>query len=164
MHRLGDFSWTPTEGQGPGLFTVIVRATDQTGAFDTEVINIEVCEVNLAPSLAVLPDIDLRPGDSWQASASGSDPTCPFRIPPTAAPAMTRMSTIDGSHTDRQASHPRIIDPTTTALASRHPLAFNNRVITSESPRASRRSRPLPNVTIPEMVERTIAITAGGSR
>ncbi len=60
----GAFLWTPTEAQGPNSYTVVVRATDSSGAFDTEDITINVLEVNLAPVLAALPDVDLRPGDS----------------------------------------------------------------------------------------------------
>ncbi len=53
----GNFSWTPTEAQGPGVFTFTVKATDNgTPAFsDEEEITVTVKEVNAAPVLAGVP-------------------------------------------------------------------------------------------------------------
>ena len=164
----GEFSWTPTEGQGPGTFTVIVRATDRSGAFDTEAIDIEVQEVNLAPSLVALPDVDLRPGDTWQASASASDPDLPVNTLTYAlaagAPAGLTIDSRTGAirftapSTDRQATYPVTVivrDNGSPSLSASR--SFNIRV-------TAQRTAPvldvLPNITIPEMVERTITIAA----
>ena len=54
----GVFSWTPTEQQGPGVYTVTVRVTD-TGfpaLSDFETFTITVNEVNLAPTANAGPD------------------------------------------------------------------------------------------------------------
>ena len=164
----GEFSWTPTEGQGPGIFTVIVRATDRSGASDTEAIDIEVQEVNLAPSLVALPDVDLRPGDTWQASASASDPDLPVNTLTYAlaagAPAGLTIDSRTGAmrftapSTDRQATYPVTVivrDNGSPSLSDSR--SFNIRV-------TAQRTAPvldvLPNITIPEMVERTITIAA----
>ena len=49
----GAFSWTPTEGQGPGSFTFTVRASD--GALDSDrSLTVTVNEVNVAPVLAAI--------------------------------------------------------------------------------------------------------------
>ncbi len=47
----GVFAWTPSEGQGPGVYTVTVRVTDDGSPAldDAETITITVNEVNVAP-------------------------------------------------------------------------------------------------------------------
>jgi len=45
----GAFSWTPTEAQGPGVYTVTFRVTDLAGATSSQTISIAVNEVNTAP-------------------------------------------------------------------------------------------------------------------
>jgi hypothetical protein len=45
----GDFSWTPTEAQGPGSYTFDVVVTDNTSLEDRETITVTVAEVNQAP-------------------------------------------------------------------------------------------------------------------
>src|SRR5439155_53378 len=73
----GVFSWTPTEAQGPGSYSITVRATD-TGVpalSDSETITVTVNEVNTAPVLNPLNNItnyELLP-ISFTASASDSD-------------------------------------------------------------------------------------------
>ena len=54
----GEFNWTPTEEQGPGVYTVTVRVTDSSvpALEDWETIQITVCEVNVAPVLAYVGD------------------------------------------------------------------------------------------------------------
>jgi VCBS repeat-containing protein len=49
----GAFTWTPTEAQGPGVYPVTVRVTDNgtPNLSDFELIQITVNEVNLAPTL-----------------------------------------------------------------------------------------------------------------
>src|SRR5207249_4426581 len=52
----GAFSWTPTEAQGPGNYSITVRVTDNgTPAMsDFETIQVVVNEVNVAPVLAAI--------------------------------------------------------------------------------------------------------------
>jgi VCBS repeat-containing protein len=73
----GAFTWTPTEAQGPGVYPVTVRVTDDgTPALDDfETIQITVNEVNNAPVLGAIGD---RSGDeltliSFTATATDSD-------------------------------------------------------------------------------------------
>ncbi|MEZ0208577.1 MAG: tandem-95 repeat protein, partial [Candidatus Paceibacterota bacterium] len=51
----GDFSWTPTEAEGPAVYTATITATDGTST-DSETFMITVSEVNLAP---VTPNLTL---------------------------------------------------------------------------------------------------------
>jgi VCBS repeat-containing protein len=71
----GQFSWTPTEAQGPGTYNFTVRASD--GVDNTDVnISITVNEVNAAPALSNVPasaTIDELAAYSFTASATDSD-------------------------------------------------------------------------------------------
>jgi|GEM_PF-1379179 len=73
----GVFTWTPTEAQGPGTYSITVRATD-TGlpaASATRTFSVQVGEVNAAPVLDALADLTVFEGVavSFQASASDAD-------------------------------------------------------------------------------------------
>ncbi|MDA8744149.1 tandem-95 repeat protein [Rubripirellula amarantea] len=45
----GNFSWTPSEADGPGTYTFSVVVADGNGGTDSEVITVTVGEVNVAP-------------------------------------------------------------------------------------------------------------------
>jgi len=49
----GDFTWTPTEADGPGVYSITVRVTDNGSPVlsDSETIQVTVAEVNAAPTL-----------------------------------------------------------------------------------------------------------------
>ncbi|MEZ6092322.1 MAG: putative Ig domain-containing protein [Pirellulaceae bacterium] len=49
----GRITWTPQETQGPGVYNVVVRATDSTGLFDLETFTISVAEVNPATTFTI---------------------------------------------------------------------------------------------------------------
>lgn len=49
----GRIRWTPTEAQGPGVFNVRVRVTDQAGLFDLETFTIGVAETNPATDFSL---------------------------------------------------------------------------------------------------------------
>lgn len=164
----GVFSWTPTEAQGPGSFTVVVRATDSTGAFDTESVRIEVLEVNLAPVLAPIADVDLRPGDQWVASASASDPDLPANQLTyslgSGAPAGLTIDSRTGAmrftapSTDRQSVYPVTVtvrDNGSPALSASR--SFTIRVTAQ---RTAPVIEPILDQSTPEMTEKVIRITA----
>jgi hypothetical protein len=70
----GVFNWTPTEAQGPGSYTFLVRVTDGVDHTDAA-ITITVSEVNLAPALNAIGN---KSGDegtliSFTASATDAD-------------------------------------------------------------------------------------------
>ena len=73
----GDFTWTPTEAQGPGVYPVTIRVTDDgTGLlWDEETINVTVNEVNVAPVLAAIGDqsVDELVLLSFTATATDAD-------------------------------------------------------------------------------------------
>jgi len=51
----GAFSWTPTEVQGPGNYTITIVVSD-TVITDSETITVTVREVNTAPTISDIPD------------------------------------------------------------------------------------------------------------
>ena len=77
--QTGVFTWTPTETQGPGSFTLIIRVTDSgtPGLFDEEELTITVDEVNQAPVLAVIGNKTIDQGALLTFVASASDADLP---------------------------------------------------------------------------------------
>ncbi len=75
----GAFTWTPTEGQGPGSYTLTVRVTDNgTPALsDFETITVTVAEVNAAPVLDAIGDQTVDEGTALTFTATASDPDLP---------------------------------------------------------------------------------------
>jgi hypothetical protein len=73
----GVFTWTPAETQGPGVFSITVRVTDNGSPSlnDFETISVTINEVNVAPSLAFISDKTVNEGSvlSFTASATDSD-------------------------------------------------------------------------------------------
>jgi hypothetical protein len=49
MTSTGIFNWRPTEAQGPGTYDITVRVTDSGGLFDSQVVRINVNEVDDGP-------------------------------------------------------------------------------------------------------------------
>ncbi|MGH9921324.1 MAG: tandem-95 repeat protein, partial [Nitrososphaerales archaeon] len=72
----GVFTWTPTEAQGPGVYTFDVVVSDGTTT-DSETIDVTVNEVNTAPVLSPDPILDDSVGEgipyTFTATASDSD-------------------------------------------------------------------------------------------
>ncbi len=75
----GEFSWTPTEAQGPAVHSVTVRVTDDgtPNLEDFETINITVGEVNRAPELAAIGNRSVNEGSPLTFTASAIDPDLP---------------------------------------------------------------------------------------
>ena len=74
----GVFSWTPTEAQGPGAYTITVKATDygSPAQTDTQAFTVTVNEVNDGPRLATIPNKFVNEGAllSFTATATNSNP------------------------------------------------------------------------------------------
>ncbi len=75
----GLFTWTPTEAQGPGVYPVTVRVTDNgtPPLDDYETIDIAVPEVNQAPVLAAIGDKSVDEGALLSFTAVAADPDLP---------------------------------------------------------------------------------------
>ncbi len=73
----GVFTWTPTEAQGPGVYAVTVRVTDNNlpPLSDAKTFQVTVNEVNLAPTLAAITNRIVHAGAlvTFTNSATDSD-------------------------------------------------------------------------------------------
>ncbi len=58
----GLFSWTPTEAQGPGTYSITVRVTNEADVAVTEAFDVTVTEINLAPLLDPIFDVTIGEG------------------------------------------------------------------------------------------------------
>jgi len=90
----GQFSWCPTEAQGPGLYAITINCSD--GVLVTSAtFAVTVLEVNLAPVLAPIGDkTACGPGSLVTFTATSTDPDLPantrtFSIDPGAPPGAT---------------------------------------------------------------------------
>ncbi len=75
----GLFTWTPTEAQGPGAYSVKIRVTDSGSppASASETITITVNEVNTAPVLAAIANKTVNEGSLLSFTASATDADLP---------------------------------------------------------------------------------------
>jgi PKD repeat protein len=73
----GAFSWTPSESQGPGDFSITFRAEDGGGGLDLDPVSIHVDEVNSSPQLAVPGPRSVKTGDTISFTVTAND----FDIP-----------------------------------------------------------------------------------
>jgi CSLREA domain-containing protein len=74
----GVFTWTPTETQGPGVYTFDVLVSDGQGGSDSETITVTVSEgANQAPVLDAIGDQSVAEGNVLSFTASATDPDVP---------------------------------------------------------------------------------------
>jgi probable HAF family extracellular repeat protein len=125
----GEFTWTPTEAQGPGIYTFDVVVTDNgtTSLSDRETITVTVNEVNHAPTLATIPNQTATVGQVFTFTAVGAD---------TDLPSNTLTYSLEGNF-----STGATIDPTTgvftwapTAVQVGGPHGFLVRVTDNGTP------------------------------
>ncbi|HYK77445.1 MAG TPA: putative Ig domain-containing protein, partial [Daejeonella sp.] len=77
--QTGVFSWTPTEAQGPGVYTFKVRVTDNGNPplYDEQEITVTVNEVNIAPVLAQIGDKSVDEKTLLTFTATATDENLP---------------------------------------------------------------------------------------
>ncbi|HEX5221542.1 MAG TPA: putative Ig domain-containing protein [Verrucomicrobiae bacterium] len=75
----GVFTWTPTEVQGPGVYNITVRVTDNNlpPLSDAKTFQVTVNEVNLAPSLAAITNRVVHAGTLVTFTNAATDPDLP---------------------------------------------------------------------------------------
>jgi hypothetical protein len=75
----GLFTWTPTEEQGPGVYTITVKVTDNGNPplSDSKTFKVTVNEVNRAPTLAAIPDRTVNEGELLTFTVTATDPDVP---------------------------------------------------------------------------------------
>ena len=75
----GEFSWTPDEADGPAVYSVTVRVTDdgEPNLDNFETFNVTVGEVNQAPVLASIGNQNVDEGSQLTFTASATDADLP---------------------------------------------------------------------------------------
>jgi len=75
----GLFTWTPTEEQGPGVYTITIKVTDNGNPplSDSKTFKVTVNKGNHAPTLAVIDDRTVNEGELIAFIVSATDPDVP---------------------------------------------------------------------------------------
>ena len=75
----GQFTWCPTEAQGPGVYPITVRVTENVSPFasDAETFQVTVNEVNQAPLLAAISNKTIMAGNTLTFTATATDADLP---------------------------------------------------------------------------------------
>ena len=73
----GRLSWTPTEAQGPGSYTAVVRLSDETGLSTERSYPISVTEANRVPVLGTVPSQVAGEGSLMVVQLSATDADLP---------------------------------------------------------------------------------------
>jgi len=73
----GTFLWTPSELQGPGTYTILIKATDAAGLSTTIPFQVTVNEVDSPPTFNNPSTIDVRQGTTTQVQFKATDPDSP---------------------------------------------------------------------------------------
>ena len=75
----GEFTWTPGEADGGGIFMVDVVVADGAGGWDTTSVTIHVAETNDDPTLGFLDDLTVNEHDTATFTATASDGDVPIQ-------------------------------------------------------------------------------------
>jgi hypothetical protein len=75
----GQFTWCPTEAQGPAVYSVTVRVTEDgtPTTTDAETFQVTAAEVNQAPALAPISNKTIMAGNTLSFTATATDPDLP---------------------------------------------------------------------------------------
>lgn len=74
----GDFTWMPTEAQGPDRYEITIIVSDPSSLTDSETVTIIVREANTAPALDPVEDRAVEEGTSLSFTFAASDPDLPI--------------------------------------------------------------------------------------
>lgn len=101
----GLFTWTPSEAQGPGNYSIVIRVTDNGDppASDAKTLSVAVSEVNLPPVLDFPTPRGVHADSPLTFTAAVTDPDLPaqlisFHLEP-GAPAAARIDAATGAFT-----------------------------------------------------------------
>jgi cyclophilin family peptidyl-prolyl cis-trans isomerase len=75
--QTGLLTWTPTEEQGPGRFSLTVVVTDSNGLSESATFDVVVREINQRPTIAPVASILAAPGQAIVMQLAASDPDAP---------------------------------------------------------------------------------------
>lgn len=95
----GEFSWTPTEAQGPGTFSFTVKVCDDAtpALCDQKTFDVVVAEVNIPPVLAEIGDKTATVGEELTFTATATDEDIPVQSLTFSLKTAPTGATIDGT-------------------------------------------------------------------
>lgn len=73
----GQFSWTPTETQGPGTYSITVRVTNEADVAVTQTFDVTVIEINQSPQLDPISDVTIGEGQLLDFFVGATDADLP---------------------------------------------------------------------------------------
>ena len=79
MTNAGVFSWTPTEAQGPGVYTILIKATNTNGLSTTESFKVTVNEVDTPPVFDPVAPVTVQTGTTAQIQVVAHDADIPVQ-------------------------------------------------------------------------------------
>jgi len=91
----GEFSWTPSEAQGPGVYYVTFTVTDDDSLSDSETIAITVYEVNKPPELATVGNKTVGRLSELTFTLVATDPDVPANSLAFSSPNLPAGATLD---------------------------------------------------------------------
>ena len=160
----GEFSWTPSEAQGPGVYTFTVRVTDDGDPvlFDEQEVELTVQEVNRAPVLDAIADATIDEMVEYTFDADASDPDIPantltYSLIGGPAGATIDSATGEFSWTPGEAQGPGVYTFTVRVTDDGDPVLFDEQEVelTVEEVNRAPVLDAIADATIDEMVEYT---------
>ena len=76
----GIITWTPSEAQGFGLYSVTIKVCDEEPLCDEDTFTITVFEVNLPPAIEPIEDVTIPEELRFSYQVVGSDPDLPAQV------------------------------------------------------------------------------------
>ena len=165
----GEFSWTPSEAQGPGVYTFDVVVTDDGTPVldDTEEVTLTVLEVNRAPTVAPIADDTIPEMVAYTFTASATDPDLPangLTFSLDGAPAGASIDPLTGefSWTPSEAQGPGVYTFDVVVTDDGTPVLDDTEEVTLTVLEVNRAPTvaPIADDTIPEMVAYTFTASA----
>ncbi|WP_145234608.1 putative Ig domain-containing protein [Urbifossiella limnaea] len=165
----GVFTWATTEADGPGVYAVTVRVTDDANPAATafETITVTVGEVNLAPVLAAVGDRTVNEGELVTIPATAADPDLPanaLTFTLTGAPAGASIDPTTGvfTWTPTEAQGPATFTFTVRVTDNGTPALFDEEAITVTVGEVNTPPvlDPIPDQTVDEGNSLTFTVTA----
>ena len=150
----GEFSWAPTEDQGPGSYTfdVVVTEDDVSALAASETITITVTEVNATPLLDAIGNKTVNEGQMLSFTASATDPDLP---------ANDLTYSLSGSVPTGAAIDPDTGEFSWTPSESQGPGTYTFDVLVTDNGAAPQNAGETITITVNELNEAPILAATG---